>query len=121
MINDVRRAYFYAKIQRDVYIELPREDSDHGKGMLGTLKLCLYETLDAAKEWQETLSSHLESIRSVRGRKHPSVFWHPEKPIKTLFHGDDDVSAGDATSMNRMEQEVAKAYVIQISKTWHWQ
>ena len=25
-VNDVRRAYFYAKIQRDVYIELPPED-----------------------------------------------------------------------------------------------
>ena len=25
MINDVRRAYFYAKIQRDVYIEFPKK------------------------------------------------------------------------------------------------
>ena len=62
MINDVRRAYFYAKIQRDVYIELPKEDPDHGKGLLGKLKLCLYGTRDAAKGWQETLSAHLESI-----------------------------------------------------------
>ena len=31
MINDVRRAHFYAKIQRDVYIELPKEEPDHGK------------------------------------------------------------------------------------------
>ncbi len=38
MVNDVRRAYFYAKIQRDVYIELPEEDEMHGK-MLGKLKL----------------------------------------------------------------------------------
>ena len=43
MMSDVRRAYFYAKIQRDVYIEVPKEDPDHGKGMLGKLKLCLYE------------------------------------------------------------------------------
>ena len=41
MVNDVRRAYFYAKIARDVYVELPKEDPDHGKGMLGKLKLCL--------------------------------------------------------------------------------
>ena len=38
MINDVRRAYFYAKIQKDVYIEFPKEDPDYGKGMLGKLK-----------------------------------------------------------------------------------
>ena len=40
MINDVLRAYFYAQIQRDLYIELPKEDLDYGKGLLGKLK-CL--------------------------------------------------------------------------------
>ena len=35
MMHDVRRAYFYVKIQRDVYIELPKEDPGHGKGILG--------------------------------------------------------------------------------------
>ena len=37
MINDVRHAYFYAKIKRDVYIELPEEDDKRGTGMLGKL------------------------------------------------------------------------------------
>ena len=49
MMNDVRRATFYVKIQRDVYVELPKENPDHGKGFLGKLKLCLYGTRDAAK------------------------------------------------------------------------
>ena len=35
MINDVRRAHFYAKIQRDVNIELPEEDDKRGPGVLG--------------------------------------------------------------------------------------
>jgi hypothetical protein len=59
MINDLRRAYFYAKITRDVYIDLPKEDPKYGTGLLGKLKLCLYGTRDAAKERQETLSAHL--------------------------------------------------------------
>ena len=79
MINDGRRACFYAKIQRDVYIELPKEDPDHGKGLLGKLKLCLYGTRDAAKGWQETLSTHFERIGFIRGRGHPSVFLAPRK------------------------------------------
>ena len=49
MVNDVRRAYFYARIKRDVYIELPKEDPMHGKGMLGKLRLCLYGIRDAAR------------------------------------------------------------------------
>ena len=81
MIKDVRRAYVYAKIQCNAYIELPKEDPDHGKGLLGNLKLCLYGTRGAAKGWQEALSSHLESIGFIRGKGHPSVFWHPEREI----------------------------------------
>ena len=41
MINDVRRAYFYAHIQRDVYIEVPQEDPNAGPDVLGKLQLCL--------------------------------------------------------------------------------
>jgi hypothetical protein len=43
MINDVRRAYFYAKITRDVYIELPKEDPKlryqrRGQGLAGDVE-----------------------------------------------------------------------------------
>ena len=116
MINDVRRTYFYAKIQRGVYIKLPKEDPDHGKGLSGKLKMCLYGTRDAAKGWQETLSSHLESIGFFRGKGHPSVFWHPEKKIRTLVHGDDYFSSGHESSMTWLETELVKAYEIQTQK-----
>ena len=116
MINDVRRAYFYAKIRRDVYIELPKEDPDHGKGLLGKLKLGLYSTRDAAKGWQETLSSHLEGIGFFRGRGPPSVFWNPERQFETLVHGDEYFSAGDEESMKWLEDELANAYEIQTQK-----
>ena len=99
-----------SKIQRDVYIVSPKEDPDRGKGLLGKLKLCLYGTRDAAKGWQETLSSHLESIGFVRGRGRPIAFWHQ------LDHGDDNGSAGDDNSMTWLEEELAKAYEIQTHK-----
>ena len=81
MVNDVRRAYFYAKIQRYVYIELPEEDEMHGK-MLGQSKLCLYGTRNAAKGWQETLSAHLDTIGFLRGKGHPCVFYHPSQTLR---------------------------------------
>ena len=79
MISRVRRAYFRAKIQRDVLIELPNEDKDYGNGMLGKVQLCRDGTRDAFKAGQATLSSHFVSIGYKRGRGDPSVFWHPEK------------------------------------------
>ena len=116
MINDVRRAYFYAKINRDVYIELPKEDPKFGTGLLGKLRLCLYGTRDAAKGWQETLSAHLVSIGFTRGKGHPCVFFHPERDIKTLVHGDDYVSSGTPESMDWLEKELTKAYEIKTQK-----
>ena len=86
MINDVRRAYFYAKIKREVFIEWPKEDPKYGTGLLGKLKLCLYGTRDAAKGWQETVSAHLVSIGFTRGLGHPCVFRQQEKRTKTLVH-----------------------------------
>ena len=52
MVNDVSRAYFYAKCTRCIYIELPKEDPDAHPDFLGRLKLCLYGTRDAALNWQ---------------------------------------------------------------------
>ena len=97
MVDDVRRAYFYAKIQRDVYIDLLEEDEMHGK-MLGKLKVCLYGTRDAAKGWQEALTAHLETIGFRRGKGHPYVFYYSSRDIKTLAYGDDYVSAGSDES-----------------------
>ena len=116
MVNDVRRAYFYAKIERDLFIELPAEDPEFGSGKIGKLRLCLYGTRDAAKGWQETLSAHLVGIGFTRGVGHPSVFHHEKMGIKTLVHGDDYVSSGSSASMAWMEKELSKAYEIKTQR-----
>ena len=59
MVNDVRRAYFYAKTSRDICIELPAEDTDGNKDMLGKLNLSLYGTRDAASNWHGCLPTRL--------------------------------------------------------------
>ena len=116
MVNDVRRAYFYAKIGRDVFIELPPEDPEYGSGKVGKLRLCLYGTRDAAKGWQETLSAHLVSLGFTRGVGHPSVFHHKKRKIMTLVHGDDYVSSGAGADMKWLELELAKAYEIKTQR-----
>ena len=94
MINDVRRAYFYAQATRDLYIELPAEDELGGPDMLGKLKLNLYGTRDAASNWQEKLAGDLLKVGFTRGVGHPSVFHHAERHVCVLVHGDDYVSGG---------------------------
>ena len=74
MITDVRRAYFYPKIQRGMCIEAPKEDPRAGPDVLRNLRLCLYGIRDAAKGWQDELSQQLEAIGFKRGVGHPSFF-----------------------------------------------
>ena len=81
MINDVSRAYFYAKCTRDLYGELPAEDPDAHPDFIGKLRLCLDRTRDAALNWQSTLSEHFESKGFVRGVGHPWVFHHTARNI----------------------------------------
>ena len=112
-IVDVRRAYFYAKATRELYVELPAEDSEYGCGdKVGRLRLCLYGTRDAALNWQETISEHLINIGYKRGRGFPSVFVREEKGLWILVHGDDYMSAGDADSLDWLEAQLTAQHEI---------
>ena len=73
MISDVKRAYFNARAERELYVELPPEDVGYKPGYVGRLALALYGTRDAASLWQETLAGHLESIGFTRGRSNPCI------------------------------------------------
>ena len=112
MINDLSRAYFYAKCIRCTYIELPAEDSKGTPEMLGRLKLCLYWTRDAALNWQQTLSDHLVDSGFVGGVGHPSVFHHKTRDLWTLVHGDDYCSAGKCVDLDWLEATLAQRYEI---------
>ena len=116
MINDVRRAYFYAKCTRDLYIHLPAEDPEASPDKLRKLKLCLYGTRDAAKGWQETLSAQLESCGFIRGVGHPAVFHQTGRDVVTLAHGDDYVSSGRPTDLLWLEEQLAAAYEIKTQR-----
>ena len=86
--------HLYAKQQRHVFINLPQEDDEAKEGEVGQLRLCLYGTRDAAKEWQKTSSKHLQDIGFISGRGHPAVLHHPEREMRVLVHGDDDLTCG---------------------------
>ena len=116
MVNDVRRAYFYAKQQRSVFINLPVEDDEAQEGEVGQLLLCLYGTRDAAREWQRTLSRHLQGIGFKVGRGHPSVFFHPGRNLRVLVHGDDYLSSGYAEDLNLLKDCLEKQYELQSQR-----
>ena len=82
MVNDVSRAYFYAKAIRKVFVEIAEEDREPGDGdVVGELFYSMYGTRDAAQNWQEEFSAMLESIGLKAGRSPPCIFYHETRDI----------------------------------------
>eukprot|EP00973_Karenia_brevis_P013477 1830182-Karenia_brevis.AAC.1 len=62
MVNDVSRAYFYAKAQQPTFVELCEEDKVPGEeGMCGELLVSMYGTRTAALNWQQCVTQALVS------------------------------------------------------------
>ena len=97
MINDVKRAYFYAPATRRVFVALPPEDrgpGDEDKG--GLLLKSLYGTRDAAFNWTAAYTSVLaEKLGFVKGESSPCSFYLPKRQLLSVVHGDDFDTEGE--------------------------
>ena len=49
-VIDVKRAFFHAPCRREVYVELPPEDSE--PGMCGILSMAMYGIRDVPQNWE---------------------------------------------------------------------
>ena len=85
---DICRAYFNAAARREVFVKLPPED--HEEGMVGKLLKSMYGTRDAAQNWEteyrEFMIKHCEFSQC---RSTPCMFWHKERELRVVIHGDD--------------------------------
>ena len=87
LVIDVRRAYFYARTRRRVYIELPDGDGGgRGSRQCGLLR---YGTRDAAQNWDCELGGFLEEIGLRRGRASTCSYTKGARGISASVHGDD--------------------------------
>ena len=87
MVNDVSRAYFNAKIDRLLYCELPDEDQEPGRYLVGRIELCLYGVRGSAKGWQNCMAGNLVDLQCRRDTAHGCAFVHDERGTLTLVHG----------------------------------
>ena len=69
MANDVSRAYFFADVKGDMFVELPSEAAHGGdKSKCARLKKALYGTRAAAASWAEHYTSILLESGFKRGK-----------------------------------------------------
>ena len=105
LIVDVRRAYFYAKSTRRVFVELPIEDYQPGdESKCGLLQQSLYGTRDAAANWERELSGFLYTLGFSQGKGSSCLHHNWELGACAAVHGDDvtvSASRGSAEKIQR--------------------
>ena len=119
MSVDVRRAYFYAKATRPVYIEIPIEDFEPGdEGRVARLNMSLYGTRDAAQNWAKEYTTFLEEIGFKAGLASPCNFKHKYRELKLTVHGDDFTVTGPTKDLNWLQRNMEDKYEINNPVPW---
>ena len=113
MVNDISRAFFHAKAERDVYVQLAPEDVLLGEeGMCGKLRYSMYGTRDAAQNWYKEYSAQLKEMGFTQGKASPCICHHTKRSICTYVHGDDYLSIGLPHQLKWMKSELERRYQV---------
>ena len=116
MSIDVRRAYFYAKVTRPVFIEIPEEDREPGDELkVARLNLSLYGTRDAAQNWAAEYTGYLLALGFEAGAATPTSFRHVAKDLFVTVHGDDFTVTGPDAELQWLQQRLSDKYEIKTN------
>ena len=111
MIQDVKKAYFYAWATRKIYVEIPEEDWEAGdEKRCAMLLRSLYGTRDAAFNWAACYTEALVELGFTKGASSPCTFWHPSRNIRLVVHGDDFVSEGEVGALSWLDESLKKVF-----------
>ena len=80
LVIDARKAHLHAMAEREVYVDLPPEQSV--PGMCSRLNRCLYGTRDAPARWEAFLAKQLALMGFKRGKASPCCFRHKSRDLR---------------------------------------
>ena len=63
----------------------------------GKLMKSMYGTTAAAHDWQSEVTRTMTELGFKQCEASPRVFWHRQRDMEALVHGDDFVSSGERT------------------------
>lgn len=101
----MKRAYFFAKVKRLIFIEIPaadREPNDEQK--VGRLNLNFHGTRDSAMNWQDESIGTLEKNGFTKSKASPCNFYHEVRKANITIHGDDFISLAPRDNSNGLSQ-----------------
>ena len=100
MVVGVRRAYFYAKAQRPVFIEIPPGDFCEGREQyVAQLAMSLCGARDAGLNWSKEVANAMREMGFARGKACTCAYHYVDKALSAIVHGDDFLVVGPDESL----------------------
>ena len=117
---DIRKAYFNAPAQRDVYVQLPDEALEPGeKGQVcGKLVKSRYGTRDAAIKWEAEYTRVMLQAGFRQGESSPCIFRHSDKDLSVVIHGDDFTFLGPESELKWFASYLKSHFEINCGVLW---
>ena len=110
---DVKKAHLIPKCQEDVYVELPAE-ANCREDECGKLIYWLYGCRRAGQAWEDHYSGILVAAGFIRGVASPVVFFHPQRELWCVVHGDDFTFAGYDEDLDFVTEVLKKEYELKV-------
>ena len=100
------------KCEVDAFIDLPEEIREVGK--CAKLDYWLYGMRPAARAWEDTYANKLIEYGFVQGASAPTVFFHREKSLECVVHGDDFTILGFDEDLDDLARAMASWFEIKV-------
>ena len=72
----------------------------------------MYGTRDAAANFQKEVKRFMETQGFKVSRYCPCTFWHPQRRLRVLVHGDDFVSSGSLDGLLWFKEQLSSRFEI---------
>ena len=75
---------------------------------------CVYGTCDAGSIWEDTYRDALEGLGVTSGLASPCCFWHKQRNISTVVHGDDITTLALGPDLDWLQEGLSKSFELKI-------
>ena len=114
-VVDVKRAFLHGKVDREIYIEIPKEDSrSQGGVMIGRLNRALYGTRDAPMAWQKVVQDFMVKHGFQPCLESPGVYYEENRGLKIISHVDDFLVVGPRSEVQWFNARLASEYEVKV-------
>ena len=109
----MKRAHFYSKAPRELYVEIPSEGKKPEDGdVVGRLARSLYGTRDAPMNWDLTIAEFMKKLGFLQGQSNPCIYYHPARELRTEVRGDVFATVGSLEDIKRFRTSAAKEWQV---------